>query len=343
MQKNNERGISVNLMLGSACNWNCPYCLQTEERGFRKKPNLDWFIENFRRYIIENSIKIRRIAFWGGEPCLYWNEIKEIDGACRDICSSPARFITNGSLITDEQVNYFNKHDTLVNVSYHTGELCDSQWIKCLKIHNLYVTSLINHKCLTYEPYWEKWKYLWDTYGRCVSWYVFPMKYTPGVPKEWALTHSDIDSYTEYLFSIIEKAHYDPFYRRMIEILFYTFYEKDYDNEYQNFCYNKNVLSIDLFGNKYFCHHDCSSDNIVGNIFNPLSIFKDQTFLDQLPSHRKQCQNCPLFKHCLGGCFRDVDRTVSCYGKLKLYNFLCFVKRNYSYLVDKEFLEYIEL
>ena len=335
-------GASVNIMLGTACNWRCSYCLQTDEKGFNVKHDPDVFVDKFRKYIIDNKIEIKRIAYWGGEPCLYWDQVKTIDLQLQDLVQQPSRFITNGSLINDEHIRFLNQQQMLVNVSYHQGELSDDQWKQCFKIRRLYITSLIHHKCLTFEPYYQKWQYLYDKFGRCVSWYVFPLKYTNGMTSEYALTSDDIDQYIEYLYSIVEKCKTNIFYKRMMEILFYTFYEHDYDPSYYNFCYNKNVISVDLLGNRYFCHHDCNHNNIVANIFDQIPIYNDTLFFDKIRSKRQQCIHCPLYQRCIGGCFRDQSPTTTCYFKLKMYNFLKYIKTNYSDIVDSKYLNYID-
>ena len=340
-----ERSVAINLMVGTACNWHCPYCLQDSEAGFDKKLDVSVFCDKFTNYIKDNNIQIKRIAYWGGEPVLYWKYIKAIEECVVPEVKPlrPSRFITNGSLITSEHVDFFNSRDMLVNVSYHDGQLSDESWRTCMNIKELYVTSLVHHKCLSWDRYRDKWQYLWDKFGRCVSWFVYPIHYTNGLPKEYAFTLSDIDNYIEYLYSIISLAYNDIFYQRMLEILFYSYYEHDYYAEDLNFCYCNGVLSVDLKGNKYFCHHDCTANNIVGNIFDKLAIHKDDSeFLNKLRVHRLQCKTCPCYTHCLGGCFRDQQPEISCYFKLKMRTLLLYIKQHHYSLVSKEYMAMVD-
>ncbi len=339
--------IALNIMVGTACNWKCKYCIQTDEKGFNKKHNINAFCENFIKYIKNTNSVFKRIAYWGGEPCLYWDYIKTIESQVVDKLPShfiePSRFITNGSLLTLDDVDYLNDRNMLVNVSYHQGELSEEQWIVALHIRRLYVTSLITHNTLTYETYYDKWKYLTEKYGRVFQWLVHYSKTTTSMDDQFAITLQDVDDHFEYLYSIIKKGYTDIFFRRQLELLFYNFWEHDYFEGCQNFCYNNNVLSIDLEGNKYFCHHDCQSQNIVGNIFHQIPIYNEQQFLDNLPGNTLQCKNCPLYQRCLGGCFRNKHKQISCYLKLKTYNFLKYIQQNHYDAVDSYCYRYLDL
>lgn len=330
----------INLMIGSSCNWKCPYCIQQDENSvLNKKPNIDLFCQKFFEYINKHNITIKRIAYWGGEPLLYWKYIEAIEQQLVDKLpiQLPSRIITNGSLVTKDHVRYFNKRNQLINISYHQGQLSEDQWKLCFKIKNLYVTSLVSHQCTNWEPYRKKWYDMWKLYGRCINWFVYPIHATPGVPQEWILTKEDIDKYLSYIKDILPYVEQDPFYKRMIQILFYSFSYHEYNPQYLSYCYNDSILSLDLFGNKYFCHHDCNSSNIVGQIFDDKSTNKDVIFLKQLKSNTNECKMCEAYKYCVGGCFRDTTFDTTCYYTKQMYKLLKYIADNHSNFVEEKY------
>ena len=64
------------LMLGSACNLQCKYCLQHDMADNDSKkvnaPVIDWI----KKQVQYQSIPIK-ITFYGGEPLVYWDAIAD--------------------------------------------------------------------------------------------------------------------------------------------------------------------------------------------------------------------------------------------------------------------------
>ena len=329
---------TINIMLGTACNWSCSYCLQNKQTGFDKKKDPAEFSERLVDYLKSNNINnLNRICYWGGEPLLYTDYVYTIEESLHNIPTvKPNRVITNGSLIDDQFVSFVNEKQMMVNLSYHEGQLSDQSWAKALQIKRLYITSMISHQNLVWDEFFNKWQYILDKFGRCVNWYIYPMRATPGVPQHYWLTLDDLDFYFDYLDWVVDKAQYNVFYNRMVQILFYSMRKMDYNAN--NKCYNKHVLSVDLSGNRYFCHHDCSDKNIVYNIF-------DKPHNDAVPDNvnnmGERCNHCPLYDSCMGGCFRDLNCEVSCQYNLRLYAFLNRIRTKYPNLVPPQYYNMI--
>ncbi len=296
----------LHIMLGTSCNWKCPYCLQLKQAGFNQK--LDkYFCQRLQDFLNEKSLEIDRIEYWGGEPCLYFNQIQTIEDTIK-ITKRPSRFTTNGSLLTDSMIEYLNAKHMHVNLSYHEGQLSEKGWEQALKIKNLHVTSLIHAKCLSWEPYKLKWQWIQEYFGRCVNWYIYNLYNVEGT-NGYCLTHSDIDQYIDYLYKIMPFAANDVFYQMAFDALFSTELSKKHN--YTCACFNQDVLSIDTKGNQYLCHHACSNKFKVGNIFiNGLS----QININVL---KPKCKTCELRDYCHGGCMREINDS-SCYFLHKL-------------------------
>lgn len=269
----------------------------------------DSFCEKLRDFISCNGIEIDRIEYWGGEPCLYFDQIKHVEEAIGHKTKRPSRFVTNGSLLRHEMVEFINERNMFVNLSYHEGQLDEAGWEMALHVNRLHVTSLIHAKCLSWEPYFAKWQWVLKTFGRCVPWYVFNLYNVESVG-EYCLTKGHIDQYIDYLYKVMPLAYSNVFYATAFRALFNV--EFGQERKHTCACFNPDVLSIDTRGNQYVCHHACDSRWAVGNIFE-----KGVSSLS-LNTLKYQCESCDLLPYCGGGCMRESNDT-SCYFLHKLF------------------------
>lgn len=314
----------LNFMIGSACNWHCAYCIQGKDRGFDKKKDINAFIDKLLAFLDSRGITgFTRVQYWGGEPLLYFDTIKKLSEALKDFPRHGAydRLVTNGSLVNDEVIDWIREYNIYTNVSYHDGQLSESQWEEVMKIENITLTGLLHHKRLTLDTFYNHWQHLWNTYGRCTNWCISTIYNTAGIPREFLLTKDDVDQLYDYHKNVvIPNAKVNPFYRQYLNVFFELLIERDDVAPADNYCYNKKIISIDLDGNAYFCHHDCSSASIAGNYFNPLSIHKE------LPPQADKCFKCKLQPLCHGGCSREITPDLACYMFRRWYNIVLYVR-----------------
>lgn len=122
-----KRKNIIYLILGFDCNLRCSYCLHTHHFD-RQMPstvspkNLD-FLKN-RLPSKLNGKKIN-LQFWGGEPLLYWDTIKLLVLELEGTQAYSFMIVTNGSLLTNEIVDFCNDHGVTIGVS-HDGVLNDT-------------------------------------------------------------------------------------------------------------------------------------------------------------------------------------------------------------------------
>lgn len=313
---------TYNIMLGSQCNWNCPYCIQTDRQFKQVDPNI--FCDNLLTHLEKtNRIeKINTFSLWGGEPLLYYKSIATILDRLKDIpIRDFIRITSNGSLLNQDNYSIFNQYPTRFEISYHQGQLTPDKWKIALKINKLVISSLINHKVLDWSFYFNRWQQLCDTYGRCVKWYIFPMINAGNVSSDYALTIDDIDLYVASLYKHLNDFD-NVFYKTAFEGLIFDASAKGLA-KYGNYCYNPMSIAIDMHGNRYSCHHDYSTSTCVGNIFNSIPI----TWKPQ-PS-TTHCTKCKAYPICVGGCFRCKNINAQCYYYQKIYDLLQVIKREY--------------
>ena len=114
---------AIFLLLGPSCNMSCRHCSQTPIKNtFSLKPNCelsDDVILFIKRWIDARKGLISRIYFWGGEPLLYWNTIKQtiLLFESKNIWCQ-YRIFSNGLLLNDEVADFCNQHNIFFTMSY---------------------------------------------------------------------------------------------------------------------------------------------------------------------------------------------------------------------------------
>lgn len=121
------------LLLGTACNMRCRHCIQTpikdgNDVSVRVDDKVMALVENYVRYAVGTPLQEGRkpfnLFFWGGEPLLYWDFIREQVvrltekyGILRNR-NFRFRITTNGSLLTEEIVDFLNRYEVKLHFSY---------------------------------------------------------------------------------------------------------------------------------------------------------------------------------------------------------------------------------
>lgn len=122
----NRKLIRLVLQVTQNCNFRCKYCVYSNDNinqrsHSNKKMSLDRAKEAID-FLKLNSIDSERliIGFYGGEPLLEFNLIRSIVEYIEDTLSGKEVIITlttNGSLLDDDVVRYFIKHDIFPMIS----------------------------------------------------------------------------------------------------------------------------------------------------------------------------------------------------------------------------------
>ena len=95
------------LMLGTACNFNCLYCVQHDNKPRFKKQISPKVIEWLEKIAYQLPMKLKPVIhFYGGEPLLYREAIHQVVDHFGDDFNY--LIVSNGSYLTDDDVDYFN-------------------------------------------------------------------------------------------------------------------------------------------------------------------------------------------------------------------------------------------
>ena len=114
----------LKIQLGLSCNYSCDYCSQkfVERMPETSKKDIDAFLEKMNALDFDEE-KGLRIEYWGGEPLVYWKTLKPLAEAINDKFSGwknkpQLSIITNGSILTDEIIDWLMLMNFSVSISH---------------------------------------------------------------------------------------------------------------------------------------------------------------------------------------------------------------------------------
>lgn len=312
----------LNILIGSACDMKCPYCLQTNEKSEAdRKSDPVQFANRLVEYL--KGSNIRKIAYWGGEPMLYWERIKTIHRVLTEqklIPTEKSIITTNGRKLTEDYVEYVNNNpDIFTVVSWHDGKFSDEQLKLIFQLNHFSISQIIHHFHTdmwdTRDLYWE----LYEKFGRFPHMAVHFLRANDGCGSEYYLTKEDVDRFCEHLNEVVQLAAIGDQWAlwQCAQLLYHRNRLKPYEGP---MCVRDELLSVDIHGNTYACHHNYDKSNITGNIFkkvipiHPRQPLSPRRFFDT-----EECQNCKAFEECRGGCYTSNTHEIDCYFAKKRY------------------------
>lgn len=323
----------VYIMLGNSCNMSCTYCLQHPLINEQLINEINFDIYDFLcETAYENKEHRLELRFYGGEPLLYFNNIRTIVETLnnRNGVKFSYSIITNGKAMTDEIVKFFNDNNVSVALSWDGDSVLETRGfdvfadqthkMRILKINRLCLTGVISAKAYP--------KQLIEAFQRVSDEYYVIHGYNlnvnldeifdTGLPDKELL---DID-YKRVSSEIIEimktvdlyignlkgNNYYDA--KDSVKLFYINSLIRklggfpDSQSKWQGhtvFCGNGlSVINMDLQGNIYPCHNVSEeAGNIYENFYNLLNkiLATDNTKL-----FRNKCLNCKIFSFCRGGC-----------------------------------------
>lgn len=310
---------AISLLLGSACNLKCGYCLQQDDSPKNnRKADVDEFVKKFTEYVSLNGVSTETVHYWGGEPLLYWARLKKIYTAIAPLFQARMhRITTNGTLIDEDYVEFCNAHEDIFTVvSYHDGRIEDKTWALIGRLKHFSVETLIHHQKPRPSLYREDFFKVCRLTDQTPTMTFDMIKANDGCAERYWLTKEDLDQYFEDIDDCLVMANYgnDLFAKQVIAHFLFR-YRKDlgYRSVKPNSCCNPSILSIDLFGNTYNCHHDNSPRNVTGNIFTKtIPVYATpKTPLERFTGTDK-CKKCESYASCGGGCFTSNTHEIEC-------------------------------
>ncbi|WP_304947384.1 SPASM domain-containing protein [uncultured Parasutterella sp.] len=311
----------VNLLIGSACNMKCGYCLQTNEQSpADHKADPVAFAHRLVKYL--EGCRVERIAYWGGEPMLYWERIKALHSTLRGLGITPQQstITTNGRALTDGYVEYANANpDIFTVVSWHDGEFTDEQLDLIFQLNQFSISMLVHHYQTDMWAARDLYYALGERYGRYPNTAVHFLRANDGCAKDYYMTQEDVDVFCSHLETVIEMARLgDQWALWQCSQLLY--HRNTVRSRVGPMCVRDELLSVDLHGNTYACHHNYDASNITGNIFKKIIPIKAVAQLSpRLFFDSDECRQCEALEECRGGCYTSNTHEIDCYFARKRY------------------------
>lgn len=295
----------VKIFLGSACNFSCKYCIQNKlENKVACKPDF----ERIKQYLIKKKPTV--VILWGGEPLLYWNDFVRVVKMVKEILPNcKLTTISNGSLLTQDKVDFINENDIGYGVSCdgrYTDKLRNKNVLEDPNIRNLFM-QIKNKGVLTvlsplnFDIYKDVWGYFDELLGEWVNINIDPVKNCTN-RDIFRPTESEYKQYLQIISKVgerfiesVKKSDFESREYIFFEPIIFTLkrrLEHPVERPYLYCGHGHNVITIDLQGNVYTCNN---SGKIIGTIEHDLTA--NQKINDMI-DWKGECKFCPFNTIC---------------------------------------------
>lgn len=304
------------LHVADICNMKCIYCFEGSSNNKQKtimnfetaKKSLQLFIDK-----IPEKSKSCFVNYFGGEPLLAWDTIRESVKFARNYSEKKGkkldlRIVTNGTLLTQEKVDFISEYNIGVTISIDGGEELQNKQ-RPLKSGSIYYKNLIKN-----IEYLLKKINLVEARSTYVN-YDYPLNKIyedlfkigfTNVSVEPDLLNIDdfkleklfkqLDSLKNHIISCLDKMesfNYMIFSNRIINIYRPIYYKL------RNCRAGSLISAIDPSGNIYPCHRFVHDNEPIGNIDGGFKMAKKLYF----ERSDLSCRNCWNRYICTSGCF----------------------------------------
>ena len=296
------RGKRITVKLGSACNLHCRHC-HAAKVSYKFNPDLIGFL---RKEAPE------RITFCGGEPTLYMETIRKIVDALPE--SMQYKLVTNGTTLSYDLADYFNKHNFRVVISYD-GETSSRDrslmqaWDEYATIKQGGVSTLFSPENADILRFSRQLGVLRSRYmPRAVGtsiWMNFPhqteVNHNDSVSRELARRYCHVMA-VALEGDFLRWSHGQRHNLSALGMAFHDWVEKAPSGRGVKCC-NEKVLNVTLDGRYLLCPY---GTDVVGDIYTGID-------WDAVERHiPERCRSCSLWEVCRNTCIANVT-TNECY------------------------------
>lgn len=313
---------TIFVMLGEGCNFHCRYCLQHVDGGLtqglpsRINPKIYQYIAD---HIGPGGLMLN---FFGGEPLLYYDQIREIIEHTAGLPGIGYSMVSNGSLLTPEMVTYFNNHDVRTTFSWdgriswltRGRDVMDSKEDLILDCKYLGLSAVLS-KFATPKQIIEDFKLI-DVEYRSRHGYGIRINideiFDTGVPDkevfdvDYKQVEREMDEMCDEYFDALRnhKIDYTDLRQIYVDGLVGGIrqYYRDNVRIERGYCGSGiSMVNMDLQGLLYYCHN---TSDIAGSIYDDEATLHARIMGrdDTAQTYSDLCRYCPAVSSCRGGC-----------------------------------------
>lgn len=329
----------LELNISQLCNMKCSYCfansgtydnigVMTFETA---KKAIDLFYEKRKNKRIS-------ISFFGGEPFLNFNVIKEVVEYIKsqfNEYNTVFQIATNGTIVSDEILKFLKDNSFSIQVSLDGNQYFHDKYRTFLDGKPTYKKIVLNIKKMKEAGVEPKVRITFchqnTEVKKIFSFLTNDLNVQVNVSsvmskdKNVLLNQKDLNTiYQEYL-EIFEDAITSEKYKVVLlnknlrDMILYCFETENLNclTTRSYFCgAGLGMLSVDIYGNIYPCHGFIGHDQfILGSVYNNIDRTKLKQFFDQIHIiNKKECLNCIIRNFCGGGCsfyFNEINNNIS--------------------------------
>lgn len=303
---------ALSIYLGSKCNMNCAYCHRESsesETGVSDK---------LLNYIKER--KIDRIAFFGGEPTLYMDDIKKVVEA-----NPMADFkITTNGVGIKKYLPFFYSHKFTVCISYDgNNELRGfDPFQEVIDYPNLAVSCSLYHGNTDFTAIIKKFAEKEKIVGRHLPFYPHLVHYTSKKNKAYKLTDDDYAYIFEQYKEFVSKYVLDYVNYGIMNVRYSGLFNQLKERYYacywlgETYCVNGKILKCNANGDFFSCLYIRDQ--------NPSELRR------YIKKNYPKCVDCHVYNMCGSACIKSLDHEAECRYYYRLYSWFKWFFNSYK-------------
>ena len=339
---------SIYLILGQSCNLQCKYCLKHTMVNEQLTAEFSYAVRDYLEYLIETRTLPVNLMYYGGEPLLYFNTIKQIKEFCDEKEKEHKKsvvhhgMISNGKALTQEIIDWIIENKISYTVSYDGYNSDITRGFDAIKekedlllqIPDLCLSAVVtsaNYPLDILKAFQEFDDKYFVKNGRHIGINLDELMDTGCGIETQELLKIDQERYNNDIKEILEsylatkaedkrKEEYSlkeswgwEIFIRMISA------KENQDNLKLSKCgQTLRVLNIDLKGNIYSCHN--STEENLGHIIDPANSIIEKFMASEykiMNRRRTICKDCPAEYICQCGCKLISDERMETTCRLK--------------------------
>ena len=344
------------------CNLKCDYCYIYNKDFYNKHNNsdlniskkvVDTFLDKYVSYLHDKHIRTATLQFYGGEPLCNWEMVKYFIQKSKYMFPFEISIITNGTLVTDEMLDLFERYDVGIGMSVdgikkvtdmHRRFKASSKSVYDEVVESIKkISSRKIRLALSVTITDELLRHQDDILENMVHLNVANINYN--LLHEHAFNSRMLDYYSEATDFIIKshnklhslKVNDDRISRKIGSFVNENFYYSDCK------AFSANQIVLKPNGNVCVCQGEAeigTSDigNILIDSFDEISNNKKRlNWKNALPIFNELCVDCPYISICGGGCFLQAKEIKEFGGIDK--PFCLHTEKLFIWLLDKLYNE----